>query len=153
MRKTPNPSCDVFVNRANGDCILLSHCVYRKLGLTTLHGRLRQLPHEEMAAHGLEAVLADLNAFSARNDDERSDYESLPGSERRRLEKNCARVGIEALNSTELRLMLMESAGRAEGLVGSLEQSQVVTLPSSSGEFFVTLLATAGVDLTGSPGP
>ena len=145
MNRAENPTIRIFVHRKTGDCILLSFCVHPKLRMVTACGKLQHVARSYMAEYGLRTVLENLAAFPDRRDEERSEYECLSASERKRLEKDYADVSVVLNTPSEITMTLMKPWGGAGGAVGGPEDSRTVSLAVSPREFYRVLLLTAGV--------
>jgi hypothetical protein len=65
-------------------------------------GKLRRFPAEEFRRIGMEIVLASLGEYSARDGNEKSEYESLEKKEKQKLDYNHHQVLVWATEDSRL---------------------------------------------------
>jgi hypothetical protein len=136
---------NVFVNRRNGSCVILNFCVHAKTGFRVACGPLQRITRQQMEVDGLGIIQRNLEEFQSRAYDGPSEYECLPASERKRVDRTHARLTVYPVGSRELRINLMKPHGQRGGSIGGPKGAQLYTLPGSSAEFYRAILAVAGI--------
>jgi len=137
-RKMEEPSCTIYLNKKNGQFILEGHAIESKFGWCASYGALIFVSREEMGKRGIDIVLQDLQEFSQRCGDEKSEHENMTASERSTFDRKHKNVGITLISSDSLRLFPMHK--EQGGHIGNPGEEVYVKLPVSSEEFFQKLM-------------